>query len=257
MSSGEKSRRWWARASDRVTGSSWFAPAMRSLGRLGEAEVTDRAAALAYYGFLSLFPTLIVAVSVLALIGDYPETYQSISDTLHDAAPGTAVDTIDSGLRDSLSDRGRAGSLLGFGLLVAFVSGSGGTAAAIRALEAIEGRRGATGLARGWLTRIWLTLALMALLLVGFVALLVAGPAVLVDRRGRGDSGPPPAPRSRCCATRSGLLALFCAFLLLYWRGPSAYAAAGRLRRRGRARLRPLGARLGRVLALRRPFQLL
>ena len=56
--------------------------------RFSEAEVTDRAAALAYYGFLSLFPALIVAVAVLALVGSYPETYDAIFDTLHDAAPG-------------------------------------------------------------------------------------------------------------------------------------------------------------------------
>src|SRR4029453_15246452 len=105
MSSGEDSRRWWTRVSDRVTGSSWFKPAMRSIGRLGEAEVTDPAAALAYYGFLSLFPALIVAVSILALIGSYPDTYQSISDTLHDAAPGPAGDTINTGPPRALTDR--------------------------------------------------------------------------------------------------------------------------------------------------------
>ena len=35
-----------------------------------------------------------------------------------DAAPGTAVDAINSGLRDALSDRGNAGALLGVGLVI-------------------------------------------------------------------------------------------------------------------------------------------
>ena len=72
--------------------------AKASYARFGEVGLTDRAATLAYYGFLSLFPGLIVAVSLLALLGSYPETYESIIDTLREAAPGTAVDTIDSAL---------------------------------------------------------------------------------------------------------------------------------------------------------------
>jgi membrane protein len=190
------------------------------VGRFGEAEVSDRAAALAYYGFLSLFPILIVAVAVLALVGSYPETYNAIVETLHDAAPGTVGDLIDSALRDALQERGQAGGLLGLALVLALVSGSGATAAAIRALEAIERRRGASGAARGWLTRLWLTLALMGLLLVGFVALLVAGPlfSSIAEAAGLDSS-----VRSLVSLLRYpiGLLALLSAFLLLYWRGPS------------------------------------
>jgi membrane protein len=51
-------------------------------------------------------------------VGEYPRTYDSIVDTLRDAAPGTAVDAINSGLRDALSDRGNAGALLGVGLVI-------------------------------------------------------------------------------------------------------------------------------------------
>ena len=78
----------------------WVAVAKAIYSRFGEVQVTDRAAAMTYYSILSLFPALLVVVSLLALIGAYPETYQSIASTLRDAAPGTAVDTIDSALRD-------------------------------------------------------------------------------------------------------------------------------------------------------------
>src|SRR5262245_31799014 len=84
----------------------WTALARAIWERFGEVQVTDRAAALTYYSVLSLFPGLLVAVALLALIGEYPETYESIIDTLRDAAPGTAVDAINSALRDSLADRG-------------------------------------------------------------------------------------------------------------------------------------------------------
>ena len=197
------------------------------MDRFSEAEVTDRAAGLAYYGFLALFPVLIVIVAVLALVGSYPETYESIVDTLNDAAPGAAVDLIDGALKDALADRGSATSLLGVGLVLAFISGSGGAAAAIRALEAIEKNRGASGVARGWLTRIWLTLALMFLLMVGFIALLVAGPifSSIAEHAGLGSG-----TRSAVSLLRYpiGLLALMAAFLLLYWRGPGGRRKAPR-----------------------------
>ena len=215
MSTGERGRGWWRR----LRRAEWVATLERSLERFGEAEVSDRAAALAYYTFLSLFPALIVAVSALALIGSYPETYESISDTLHEAAPSDAVQTVDSALKNALRDRGTAGGLLGVGLVLALGSGSGAVAAAIRALETIEGRRSASGLRRSWLARVGLTLALMGLALVGFLALVVAGPifSSLAEAAGLGSG-----LRSAVSLLRYpvGLAALFCAFLLLYWRGP-------------------------------------
>ena len=116
----------------------WIATAKAIYGRFNEVQVTDRAAALTYYSILSLFPALIVVVSLLALLGQYPETYESIVRTLRDAAPGTAVDTIDSALRGALSNRSNAGILLAVGLLLAIYSASGAMGAAMRALEAIN-----------------------------------------------------------------------------------------------------------------------
>src|SRR5262245_35034770 len=83
----------------------WWTLMKAMYERFGEVQITDRAAALTYYAMLSLFPALLVAVALLALVGSYPETYESITDTLRDAAPGTAVDTINSALRDALSSR--------------------------------------------------------------------------------------------------------------------------------------------------------
>src|SRR5215218_1270328 len=90
----------------------WVAMAKAIYSRFGEVQITDRAAAQTYYSILSLFPALLVVVSLIALLGHYPDTYENIIDTLRDAAPGTAVDTIDSALRDALQNRGQAGVLL-------------------------------------------------------------------------------------------------------------------------------------------------
>jgi membrane protein len=197
----------------------WWAVAKGAYKRFGDLNLGDRAAALAYYGFLSLFPALIVAIALLALLGSYPETYSSIIDTLRDAAPGTAVDAIDSALRNVLRGGGAEG-LLGFGLIFAFITASGAVGAAIRSLEAINGTRKSATFVRSNLTRLWLTVALMALMLIAFVALLVAGPLFgsIAESAGLGD-----ASRTAVSLLRypTGLGALLAAILLLYSLGPA------------------------------------
>ena len=154
----------------------WIATAKAIYSRFNEVQVTDRAAALTYYSILSLFPALIVVVSLLALLGQYPQTYESIVTTLRDAAPGTAVDTIDSALRGALANRGDAGVLLIVGLALAIYSASGAMGGAMRALEAInrapEGRDFLPNLG----VRLGLTALVTLLVLVAFLAVVVAGP---------------------------------------------------------------------------------
>jgi membrane protein len=187
--------------------------------RFGEVQLTDRAAALAYYGFLSLFPALLVAVALLALFGSYPETYRSIIDTLNDAAPGAAVDAIDSALQGVLRSRGAEG-LLGVGLLLSFVTASGAVGASIRSLETINQTRKSATFVRSNLTRLWLTLALMALLLIAITALLVAGPLFgsIAEAAGLGDAGRLMVQLLRYPV---GIGALVAAILLLYTLGPA------------------------------------
>jgi membrane protein len=154
----------------------WIAVAKAIYSRFGEVQVTDRAAAMTYYAILSLFPALLVVVSLLALLGKYPETYQSIVDTLRDAAPGAAVDTIDSALRDSLQSRANAGVLLVVGLALAFYSASGAIGAAMRALEAINRAKRARSFLPNLGVRLGLTALLALLVLIAFLAVVVAGP---------------------------------------------------------------------------------
>jgi membrane protein len=52
-----------------LSGRSWLAAAKRTVGEFGEDALTDRAATLTYYGVLSIFPGLLVVVSLLGLIG--------------------------------------------------------------------------------------------------------------------------------------------------------------------------------------------
>ena len=125
-------------------------------------------------------------MALLALFGSYPETYNAIVDTLHDAAPGhggrhdrqRAARRIAEARTGRRAARGRAGA----GADLRLGSDRGRDPRARGDREAA----GAAGTARGWLTRLWLTLALMGLLLVGFAALLIAGPlfSSIAGRRG-------------------------------------------------------------------------
>ena len=197
----------------------WIAVAKAIYNRFGEVQVTDRAAALTYYSILSLFPALIVVVSLLALLGQYPETYQSIVNTLRDAAPGTAVNTIDSALRDALSNRSNAGILLVVGLTLALWAASGAIGAAMRSLEAINRAKSGRSFLPNLGVRLGLTVLLTVLVLVAFLAVVVAGPffGSIADA-----AGFPSFVKALVGYLRwpVGVLALLSAFAIVYALGP-------------------------------------
>jgi membrane protein len=168
----------------------WGGRLSRIARRLSDGAATDFAAAMTYYGFLALFPALIVLVALLGLIGSYPETYDSIIDTLREAAPGSAVEAINDALRDALQSRGTAGGLLGIGVVLSLYSATSGTGAALRGIRAIERADDKVPFVRGFLTRLGLTLAVMLTLLIAFTAVLVAGPLFsdIGDAAGVGDA---------------------------------------------------------------------
>jgi len=154
----------------------WIAMAKAIYSRFGEVQVTDRAAAQTYYSILSLFPGLLVVVALISLLGNYPQTYESIVNTLRDAAPGTAVDTINSALRDAVANRGNAGVLLLVGVLLALYSASGAMGAAMRSLEAINRAPKGRDFLPNLGVRLGLTVLLTLLIFVAFVSVVLAGP---------------------------------------------------------------------------------
>jgi membrane protein len=113
-----------------------------TLREFRDDELTDRAAALTYYGVLSLFPALLVLVSVLGLAGE--NVTQRVMDNLQQLAPGSARDVLQDVIRE-LEGRSGIGSLMAVvGLALATWSASGYVGAFIRAANAVydvpEGR---------------------------------------------------------------------------------------------------------------------
>ncbi|GAA2298780.1 YihY/virulence factor BrkB family protein [Streptomyces kunmingensis] len=121
---------------------SWKAVLKGSLREFQDDELTDRAAALTYYGVLSLFPAILVLVSLLGITGK--STSDKVLDNLQQLAPGSAREIITQAV-EQLQDTGGTGSLVAIiGLLLAVWSASGYVAAFIRTANAVydmpEGR---------------------------------------------------------------------------------------------------------------------
>ncbi|MFF8967842.1 YihY/virulence factor BrkB family protein [Streptomyces sp. NPDC014995] len=165
----------------RLPARSWWAVTRRTAKELLDDELSDRAAALTYYGVLSLFPALLVMVSLLGVVGQ--RATDQILDNIGDLAPGPAREI----LRDAvvqLGDSGGTGSVLAVvGLLAALWSASGYVAAFIRASNAVydlpEGRP-------VWkLTPLRLALTVTLMLMLAASALIVVFTGPVAERAGR------------------------------------------------------------------------
>jgi membrane protein len=160
---------------------SWIGVLTRTVKEFREDNLTDWAAALTYYGVLSIFPALIVLVSILGLIGT--SATQPLLDNLGTFAPGPAKDIFTNAIRGLTESSGAAGLLFFVGLGAALWSASGYIGAFMRAANVIwdveEGRP-------VWKTiplRLVVTLVMLILLAISAVLVVVTGP--LADKVGQ------------------------------------------------------------------------
>src|SRR3954468_21065113 len=127
-----------------VPPSGWFATLKGTPKRFQDANLADWAAALTYYAVLALFPAMLVLVALLGLVGQYPQTTNSLLDIVGKLVPSSAVDTCRQPIEGVVKSKGGAGALLGVGLLGALWSASGYIGAFFRASNIVwdigEGR---------------------------------------------------------------------------------------------------------------------
>jgi membrane protein len=153
---------------------SWGGVLRRTVREFREDNLTDWAAALTYYGILSIFPALLVVVSILGLIGE--SATQPLLDNLTEVAPGPAQEIFTNAIQNLNQSQGAAGILFVAGLALALWSASSYVGAFTRASNDIyevgEGRP-------FWKLRpvqIAITLLMMLLVTIGAVAVVVTGP---------------------------------------------------------------------------------
>jgi membrane protein len=115
----------------------------KALREFQQDQCTDLAAALTYYAVLSLFPALVVMVSLLGVFGQGRRTTDAVVDIVADVAPADAVDALRDPI-DQLVNSPAAGFALVAGILGALWSASGYIGAFGRAMNRIyeieEGR---------------------------------------------------------------------------------------------------------------------
>ena len=152
----------------------------RTVREFREDNLTDWAAALTYYGILSIFPALIVFVSVVGVVGA-PLT-EPLLDNVGAFAPGEAKDILTNAVEGLERSRGGAGIVAIVAVAAALWAASGYVAAFMRAANIVwdveEGRP-------VWKTlplRVGITLALLVLLAASALIVVVTGP--IAERAG-------------------------------------------------------------------------
>ncbi|GGQ21608.1 hypothetical protein GCM10010249_45470 [Streptomyces roseolilacinus] len=152
----------------------------RTVKEFTDDELTDRAAALTYYGVLSLFPALLVLVSLLGIAGR--SATQQVMDNLQKLAPGPVRDIVTDAV-EQLQGNGGTGSLMAIvGLLLAVWSASGYIAAFIRTSNAVYDMPEGRPVWKVLPLRLILTVVLMVLAVVSALIVVFTGP--LAQRAG-------------------------------------------------------------------------
>ncbi|MCX5254737.1 YihY/virulence factor BrkB family protein [Streptomyces canus] len=121
---------------------SWGAVLKGTVKEFKKDELTDRAAALTYYGILALFPALLALISLLGIVGQ--SATQQVLDNIQKLAPGAARDVLSNAVKQMQGNAGIGSIMAIVGLVLAVWSASGYVAAFIRSANAVydipEGR---------------------------------------------------------------------------------------------------------------------
>jgi membrane protein len=159
--------------------------AKRTVVSFYDDQGTHHAAALTYYALMSLFPLLLLAVSFLGLLGEYPATYNSIVHYLRGVVPASTLTPLSEAVRAALRSKGTAFAALAVGALVALYGATGYLEAARRAFNVVFEAHHGRSFVRRKLTDVASTGALMALVLATVLAMF-AGSGVARDIFGPG-----------------------------------------------------------------------
>ncbi|GAC1436180.1 MAG: YihY/virulence factor BrkB family protein [Solirubrobacteraceae bacterium] len=137
--------------------------------------VTNLAAALTYRSVLSLFPGLVALVALLGLLGQYPQTFDAVTQIVGRFAPQSTVQTISGPVRQVITHKGGAGALFGVGLLGAIWAASGYIGTFSWAANVMwEAKRGRSWYWQ-WPFNVAVTLVALVLVTVVLVGLVLSG----------------------------------------------------------------------------------
>jgi membrane protein len=147
----------------------------RTLVSFYDDQMTHHAAALTYYGLMSLFPTALLALSLLGLLGQYPETYDAIIGYLRDVAPASVVEPLDHSLRQALQSKSTAATGVAISVVFMFYGTTGALEGARRALNVVFEIDSGRTFVRRKLVDVASTVVLLALVIVSGIFVFVGG----------------------------------------------------------------------------------
>ncbi|MGX6606105.1 YihY/virulence factor BrkB family protein [Micromonosporaceae bacterium Da 78-11] len=125
-----------------LKGKGVLAAVKRTFKQFSQDNVSDWAAALTYYGVLSIFPGVLVLVSLLGMLSSNGQ--QTVQDAVKEISSNQQLQSLVDTVLGQVKDPGTAGLAAIIGIVAAFWSASGYIAAFMRASNAIydvpEGR---------------------------------------------------------------------------------------------------------------------
>ena len=146
----------------------------RTFKEFSEDNMTDQAAALTYYGLLSLFPALIALVSIIGLVGNPTTTIHTVTEIVHKISPDASTAPFEAVAKQ----KSASGILFVVGLATAVWSASGYVGAFMRAANIVwetpEGRK----FLKLRPLQILVTVIMILLLAGVLLALVLTGPIV-------------------------------------------------------------------------------
>jgi membrane protein len=167
-----------------------MATIVRTIREFKEDKLQHWAAALTYYAVLSLFPALLVMVSLVGLVAKPETVTKFLTDVIGALGPDSAVDTFKGPIESVTSSSGTAGIMAIVGVVAALWSASGYVGAFTEASNSIyeveEGRP-------FWKLKplqLLVTFICISLVAVTALALVISGPVATAigDALGLGDA---------------------------------------------------------------------
>ena len=150
--------------------------AKRAFQKFQADNMTDRAAGLTYYVMMSLFPGLLVGVSLLGLLGDESLVTDAVTYARDNGAPAEVANALEASLTATIETAGGTASVtLAIGIAVALYGASGAFGAAGRALNNVYGTNEDRNFIRRKLTDLMWTIVVILLALVALVSVFLGG----------------------------------------------------------------------------------
>jgi membrane protein len=199
----------------------------RAVRSFYDDQMTHHAAALTYYALMSLFPAVLLGLSLLGVLGEYPRTYNALIEHVRAVAPASAIDPLDRSLRAALQHKGTATTALIVSVITALYGTTGAFEATRRALNVVfEVEHGRSFLRRKAID-VASTFGLMALVIVTLLALFVGGDFAdeLFRTLGLGDQ---PAHVWSIVRWPTAVAMAMLVFALVYWITPDVQHRAFR-----------------------------